>query len=39
MVLLSDAKEVIDGIHGKKDWALRPIILDKRFLTTTFSFL
>lgn len=39
MVLLSDAKGVIDGINGKDDWALRPVILDKRFLSTSFSFI
>lgn len=29
-----DAKGDINGINGKEVWALRPIILDKRFLTT-----
>lgn len=31
-----DAKEAVDGIKGKEDWAIRPIILVIRLLSSSF---
>lgn len=36
-ILLLDAKEAVDGIKRKEDWAIRPIILAIRILSSFFN--